>query len=88
MLDQGHISDRTGLLCPISQYILTYIISIAALFAQAIDSLAAGGLLVADIWIGKRIFVIDKLGAKLLEIVQDGDWIKIDQDGTVVINNT
>ena len=42
----------------------------------------------ADIWIGKRIFVIDKLGAKLLEIVQDGDWIKIDQDGTVVINNT
>jgi predicted aconitase with swiveling domain len=59
----------------------------AVLFAQAIDSLAAGGLLVADIWAGKRIFVIDELGAELLTEVQDGDWIKIDEDGTVIINN-
>jgi predicted aconitase with swiveling domain len=58
----------------------------AVLFAQEIDSLAAGGLLVADIWIGKRIMVIDKLGAELLETVKDGDWIKIDENGTVVIN--
>ncbi len=59
----------------------------AVLFAHAIDSLAAGGLLVADIWIGKRIFVIDKLGAEMLSAVQDGDWIQIDEDGTAVINN-
>jgi predicted aconitase with swiveling domain len=58
----------------------------AVLFARAIDSLAAGGLLVADIWVGKEVFVIDKLGDELLEIVQDGDWINIDKNGTVVIN--
>ena len=58
----------------------------AVLFAQAIDSLAAGGLLVADIWVGKEVFVIDKLGDELLEIVQDGDWINVDKNGTVVIN--
>ncbi len=59
----------------------------AVLFAQAIDSLAAAGLLVTDIWVGKKIFVIDKLGKDYLAIVQEGDWINIRENGTVIIND-
>ena len=58
----------------------------AVIFSQIIDSLSAGGLLVADIWIGKSIFVIDKLGDEFLEVVQDGNWIEIEDDGSVVIS--
>jgi predicted aconitase with swiveling domain len=35
----------------------------AMLFSQQIDSLAAGGLIVADVWAGKRIVTVDQLPA-------------------------
>ena len=35
---------------------------LAMLFSRQIDSLAAGGLIVADIWAGKRIITVDQLG--------------------------
>ncbi len=57
----------------------------AMLFSQRIDSLAAGGLIVADIWAGKRICTIDQLGHEFLECVKDGDTIRIDADGTVAV---
>ncbi len=57
----------------------------AMLFSQQIDSLAAGGLIVADVWAGKRIVTIDQLGEEFLEAVQDGDRIVIREDGTVTI---
>lgn len=57
----------------------------AMLFSQPIDSLAAAGLIVADIWSGKRICTIDQLGDAFLDKVQDGDQIIIHEDGTVVI---
>lgn len=57
----------------------------AMLFSQQIDSLAAGGLIVADVWAGKRIVTVDQLGDKFLETVQDGDRIVIQEDGTVII---
>ncbi len=57
----------------------------AVLFSHTIDSLAAGGLLVADIWVSKTICVIDKLGEEFLETVQEGDWIEIQENGTVII---
>jgi predicted aconitase with swiveling domain len=60
----------------------------AMLFSQQIDSLAAGGLVVADVWAGSvsaRIYVIDQLGDEFLETVKDGDRIVIRQDGTVTI---
>jgi len=57
----------------------------AVLFSQAIDSLAAGGLIVANIWVGEKISVIDQLGMEFLEIVQEGDWIHIQENGTVII---
>jgi predicted aconitase with swiveling domain len=57
----------------------------AMLFSQQIDSLAAGGLIVADVWVGKRIYVVDQLGDEFLESVKDGDRIVIREDGTVTI---
>ena len=59
----------------------------AMLFSQSIDSLAAGGLIVADIWEEKRIVTIDQLGDTFLTSVQDGDWVVIQEDGTVSISN-
>ena len=58
----------------------------AMLFANAIDSLAAGGLIVADLWVGRRIVVVDRLGDTFLESVEHGDEITIGDDGEVVIH--
>jgi hypothetical protein len=55
------------------------------LFSRQIDSLAAGGLIVADVWAGKRIYSVDQLGDEFLESVKDGDLIVIREDGTVTI---
>ena len=60
----------------------------AMLFSQQIDSLAAGGLIVADVWAGKRICTVDRLGDEFLESVKDGDRIVIRQGGTVTIEPT
>ena len=57
----------------------------AMLFAQRIDSLAAGGLIVADVWAQKRIATIDLLGDEFLETVREGDWLTLREDGTVTI---
>jgi predicted aconitase with swiveling domain len=57
----------------------------AMLFSNRIDSLAAGGLLVADIWEGERIILIDQLGEQFLESVVDGNIVSIDIDGKVCI---
>ena len=60
----------------------------AMLFSKAIDSLAAGGLVVADLWAGRRIVVVDRLGDAFLEAVVHGDAITIGEDGGVVIRRT
>jgi len=57
----------------------------AMLFSQKIDSLAAGGLIVADVWMGKRIYAVDELGNNFLEHVKNGDWIRVREDGTITI---
>jgi len=49
--------------------------------------LAAGGLIVVDVWNEKKICVLDKLGSEFLETVQEGDWIKIQKEGFVIIGN-
>lgn len=58
---------------------------LAMLFSQMIDPLAAGGLVVADIWAGKRIITVDQLGDDFLEIVRNGDQIRISEEGVVDI---
>jgi predicted aconitase with swiveling domain len=57
----------------------------AMLFSQKIDSLAAGGLVVTDVWAGKRIFAVDQLGDSFLEFVKNGDRIVIKENGTITI---
>jgi len=58
----------------------------ALLFSKTIDSLAAGGLIVADLWAGTRIVVVDRLGDAFLEAVVHGDALTIRDGGGVVIH--
>jgi hypothetical protein len=55
------------------------------LFANHVDSLAIGGLLMADIWMNNRIITIDLLGQEFLDAVNTGDPVSIHEDGTVEI---
>lgn len=57
----------------------------ALLFSKPIDTLAAAGVLMADIWKDQRIVTIDMLGDDFLETVKTGDAIAIHEDGTVEI---
>jgi predicted aconitase with swiveling domain len=57
----------------------------ALLFSKPIDTLAAAGVLMAEIWKDQRIVTIDMLGDEFLETVQMGDPITIYEDGTVEI---
>ena len=57
----------------------------ALLFSKPIDTLAAAGVLMADIWKDARIVTIDMLGDEFLETVQMGDPISIHEDGTVEV---
>ena len=60
----------------------------AMLFSQRIDSLAAGGLVVTDLWSGMRIVTVDQLGDEFLEAVHDGDLIEVREDGRVRLQLT
>jgi predicted aconitase with swiveling domain len=57
----------------------------AMLFANHVDSLAIGGLLMADIWMDHRIIAIDLLGQDFLDAVNTGDPVKVHENGTVEI---
>ena len=57
----------------------------AMLFANHIDSLASAGLLMADIWMDKRVITIDLLGQDFLDAVSTGEPIKVYEDGRVEI---
>ena len=56
------------------------------LFSKPIDSLAAAGAILADVWIeDKSMPVIDSLGDEFLEYVKDGMKITLSDDGTVTV---
>ncbi len=57
----------------------------AMLFSNEIDSLAASGVILAKYWENSPIIAIDKLGDEFLNYVQNGDKIKISEDGTITI---
>ena len=57
----------------------------ALLFSKPIDTLAAAGVLMADIWKDQRIVTIDMLGDEFLETVQMGDPIAVHADGTIEV---
>jgi predicted aconitase with swiveling domain len=58
----------------------------AILFSEAIDSLAAAGVVLADVWNGNRIVAIDNLGTEFLACVQQGQKVDIFEDGRVVVH--
>jgi predicted aconitase with swiveling domain len=60
----------------------------ALLFSGKIDSLAAGGLIVAEVWSGKRIVTVDQLGEEFLKVIRSGDWIEIKENGIVAFQRT
>ena len=57
----------------------------AMLFSSHIDSIAAGGLIMDDIWNDKKVITVDLLGDEFMEAVKTGDKIKISEDGTVEV---
>ena len=58
----------------------------AMLFSEAIDSLAAAGVVLADVWNGNRIVAIDNLGAEFLACVQNGQKVDVFEDGRVMVH--
>lgn len=58
----------------------------ALLFANHIDSLAAAGAVLADVWVENvSMPVIDCLGDEFLNYVKDGMRITVKEDGTVEV---
>ena len=57
----------------------------AFLFSSHIDSIAAGGLIIDDVWNGRRVITVDLLGDEFMETVKTGDPISIKEDGTVEV---
>ena len=57
----------------------------AFLFSSHIDSIAAGGLIIDDVWNGRRVITVDLLGDEFMETVKTGDPIKINEDGSVEV---
>ncbi len=56
------------------------------LFSGHIDSLAAAGAVLADVWVeGVTMPVIDSLGDEFLDYVKDGMKITVKADGTVEV---
>ena len=54
------------------------------LFSQPIDSLAAAGAILADVWLEDvSMPVIDSLGEDFLSYVKDGMTIRVAEDGAV-----
>lgn len=57
------------------------------LFSQPIDSLAAAGAVLADVWLDDvKMPVIDSLGDEFLEYVKDGMNIVVQDDGNVLVD--
>ena len=56
------------------------------LFSKPIDSLAAAGAVLADVWVdGVSMPVVDSLGDEFLDYVKDGMKITVKADGVVEV---
>ncbi len=55
------------------------------LFSKPIDSLAAAGAILSDVWTDHPMPTVDSLGDAFLEAVQTGDQIEVASDGTVTV---
>ncbi len=57
----------------------------ALLFSEPIDSLAAGGVILAKVWNNTDIITVDSLGDDFRKAVQQGQRLTVEADGTVSI---
>ena len=55
------------------------------LFSKPIDSLAASGAILADVWTDAKMPVVDMLGDEFLVAVQTGDTVTVKPGGVVVV---
>ena len=56
------------------------------LFSAPIDSLAAAGAVLADVWLDDvNMPVVDSLGDEVLDYVKDGMSVSVQPDGTVTV---
>ena len=55
------------------------------LFSEPIDSLAAAGSILADVWTDASMPTVDCLGAEFLDYVRDGMCVTVGEDGTVTV---
>ena len=56
------------------------------LFSEPIDSLAAAGAILSDVWLdGCSMPVVDSLGEEFLSAVKDEMYITVSEDGTVTV---
>ncbi len=56
------------------------------LFSKPIDSLAAAGAILADVWTDVSMPVVDTLGDEFLASVQTGSKVTVKEDGTVIVD--
>ena len=57
------------------------------LFSEPIDSLAAAGAILADVWLPDvKMPVVDSLGKEFLDYVKDGMSITVHEDGTIDVD--
>ena len=55
------------------------------LFSETIDSLAASGAILGDVWTEAKMPVVDTLGEEFLEYAQTGMTITVKEDGVVEV---
>ena len=55
------------------------------LFSESIDSLAASGAIMGDVWTDSSMPVIDRLGQEFLDYVKTGMTVTIKEDGIVEV---
>lgn len=55
------------------------------LFSRSIDSLAAAGAILSDVWTDVSMPTIDGLGDEFLDYVKTGMTVSVEPDGTVTV---
>lgn len=55
------------------------------LFSKEIDSLAAAGAILSDVWTDNSMPTVDGLGDEFLSYVKTGDRITVSEDGSVKV---
>ncbi len=55
------------------------------LFSEPIDSLAAAGAILSEVWTDASMPTVDSLGAEFLNYVQTGMTVTVEEDGTVTV---